>query len=82
MPVRKAKPDAHIHAYDPSRVRCHAGRLSDEPIELSDAKVEKLIRYWSKPQHYQNMPVRYRPLPQQELYNRFAALTSRKEVIT
>lgn len=60
MPVRKAKPDAHIHAHDPSRVRCHAGRLSDEPIELSDSKIEKLRAYWSKPQHRNGAPAAYK----------------------
>lgn len=58
MAVKKPDPALHIAAYDPSRARCHTGRLSDAPINLSETARAKLRAYWNKPQHRNTAPVR------------------------
>lgn len=61
MAVRKADPALHIPAYDPSRSRCHQGRISDGDVTaLSFDAIDKLRKHWSKPQHRNNAPPNFR----------------------
>lgn len=62
MAVRKSDPALHIPAYDPSRARCHTGRVhgDGDVTALSPDTIDKLRAHWGKPQHRNNAPASFR----------------------